>query len=383
MTKAPARVHVLAITAALALAASSWIGSLAVAPVEAQAPAGGSRGQAPAARGGGPGGFAAPTTLTPYDDYTGFTRIFDGQTFTNWDGERDVWSIVDGMLHADTTKTPGQHHIHYRGPGAVMRDFTLKVEVKLSETGANGGVQYRSRLLHPAHGGSMADPLVTPLPPTVTTMDEAVAAGLTAAPGNRAGGAGRPGGAAAPGARGAMAARGGGASAAPAAPAANPCVGQVGAPPAPAGRGGTGTAAAATGNPWQVSGYQFDLDSNNQYTGQLYEGQGRNIITAPGTIGMLLPGGCKILLGRLPGDAKTAIKPHRGLDGDWQQLEIVVRGNMMVHVLNGEVMSVTIDDDPAARAPQGILSLQLEGSGQIWSRNVFLRVQDHPLEFPR
>ena len=134
--------------------------------------------------------FAAPTTQTRYDDYTGFTKIFDEKTFTNWNGERDVWSIVDGMLHADTTKTPGQHHIHYTGPGAVMRDFTLKVEVKLSATGANGGIQYRSRLLHPAHGGSIADPLGKPLPANITTMAEAIAAGITAAPAPRGGGPG-------------------------------------------------------------------------------------------------------------------------------------------------------------------------------------------------
>ena len=117
----------------------------------------------PGGRGGGGGArLRAPTTQTRYDDYTGFTKIWDGPTFTNWNGERDVWSIVDGTLHADTTKTPGQHHIHYTGPGAVMRDFTLKVEVKLSATGANGGIQYRSRLLHPPHGGSIADPLGKP-----------------------------------------------------------------------------------------------------------------------------------------------------------------------------------------------------------------------------
>ena len=95
---------------------------------------------------GGRGGFGPPTTQTRYDDYTGFTKIFDG-TFKNWVGETDVWSIQDGMLHADTTKTPGQHHIHYIGPGAVMRDFTLKVEAKLSATGANGGIQYRNVML--------------------------------------------------------------------------------------------------------------------------------------------------------------------------------------------------------------------------------------------
>ena len=335
-------------------------------------------------RGGG-GGFAPPTTQTRYDDYTGFTKIFDEKTFTNWNGERDVWSIVDGLLHADTVKTPGQHHLHYTGPGAVMRDFTLKVEVKLSEKGANGGIQYRSRLLHPAHGGSIADPLGKPIAANITTMAEAIAAGITAQPAARGGGPGGggrgPGGApgGAPGATGATGATG----APPAAPPANPCVGEVGnlnaAPPA--GRGNApGT---PTGNPWQVSGYQFDMDSDNQYTGQLYEGQGRNIITAPGTIGMLLPGSCKILLGKVSGDAKAAIKPHKGLDGEWQQIEIIVRGNTMIHIINGQVMSITVDDDPVMRAPQGILSLQLEGSGQIWYRNVYLKQQDKSLDFPR
>ncbi len=323
-------------------------------------------------RAGGFGGFAAPTTETRYDDYSGFTKIFDGQTFTNWDGERDVWSIVDGMLHADTTKTPGQHHIHYRGPNAVMRDFTVKVEFKISASGANGGIQYRSRLLNPARGGSIANPLGKPFPAKVTTLAEAVAAGLVAAPAPAGVGGGN-----APVGRGAPPA-GAPAGGTPAA-VADPCVGEVGnLNPAPPGatRGSAIPAGLPTGNPWQVSGYQFDLDSDNRYTGQLYEGQGRNIITAPGTIGMLLPGGCKILLGKLPGDVKSAIKSHRGLDGDWQQAEIIVRGNTMIHVLNGTVMSITVDDDPVARAPQGILSLQLEGSGQIWYRNVYVKFLD-------
>jgi hypothetical protein len=323
---------------------------------------------------GGFGGFGPPTTQTRYDDYTGFTKIFDEKTFTNWNGERDVWSIVDGLLHADTTKTPGQHHIHYTGPGAVMRDFTLKVEVKLSATGANGGIQYRSRLLHAAHGGSIADPLGKPLPANITTMAEAIAAGITAAPAPRAGGpggGGRGGGGRGPG--GAPGGAPGTPGDAPATPPPNPCIGEVGNlnAAAPAGRGtAPGT---PTGNPWQVSGYQFDMDSDNGYTGQLYEGQGRNIITAPGTIGMLLPGGCKILLGKVSGDAKAAIKPHKGLEGEWQQIEIIVRGNTMIHIINGQVMSVTVDDDTVARAPQGILSLQLEGSGQIWYRNVHIK----------
>jgi hypothetical protein len=98
---------------------------------------------------------------------------------------------------------------------------------------------------------------------------------------------------------------------------------------------------------------------------------------------MLLPGACKILLGTINPDPKSAVKPHQGLDGEWQQIEIIARGNTLVHIINGQVMSVTIDDDPSARAPQGILSLQLEGSGQIWYRNVYVKAIDKPMEFPR
>jgi hypothetical protein len=321
----------------------------------AQQPPGG------AGRGGGFNMRAA--SPVPYDDYTGFTKLWDGATFKNWEGESDVWSIEDGMLHADTTKTPGQHHIHYTGPNAVMKDFDLKVEFKISAEGANGGIQYRSRLLHAAHGGSIADPMGKPLPAGITTMAQAVAAGIAVNPPQRQGGPGRGRGGDpnAPGAAGA-------AGAPPAGqPQAQP---QQPQPPAQPPR----QRPANEGNPWQVSGYQFDLDSANRFTGQLYEGQGRGIQTAPGAIVQMLPERKSIQIGTVS-DAPAAIaKPHKGKDGEWQQVEIVARGNTLVHILNGKVISVTIDDNPEMRALQGILSLQLEGSGQIWYRNVYLKL---------
>lgn len=274
------------------------------------------------------------------DDYTGFTKLWDGATFTNWNGETDVWSIEGGAIHADTTKTPGQHHIHYTGAGAVMRDFDLKVEVKLSATGANGGIQYRSRLLHTAHGGSIQNPLGKSMPAGITTLAQAVAAGLTTVPAPRGAGAGNRGAAANAGGRG-----------------------------GPAGPNDP----FATGNPWQVSGYQFDLDSNNVYTGQLYEGQGRGIITPPGTIVELLPGRMSARIGTVTENALALIKPHQGLAGEWNQIEIIARGNTLIHMINGKVISLSVDDNPDFRAFQGILSLQLEGNGQIWYRNVYVK----------
>src|SRR5215831_2295381 len=115
----------------------------------------GDRGQR--GRGGAGGGMRGAQPLA-YDDYNGYTKLWDGQTFNGWDGETDVWSIDHGAIHSDTTKTPGQHHIFYKGPGAIMKDFDFKVEMRMSEQGANGGIQYRSRLLHPAHGGSIENP---------------------------------------------------------------------------------------------------------------------------------------------------------------------------------------------------------------------------------
>src|SRR5437870_11692125 len=197
------------------------------------APLGG-RGQGGRGQGGSLGRSAQPVA---YDDYTGYVKLWDGQTFNGWEGETDIWSIDNGAIHSDTTKTPGQHHIYYAGPGAVMKDFDLKVEVRMSEMGANGGIQYRSRLLHPAHGGSIENPLGKPLPAGITTLANAVAAGIT-----------------------------------------------------------TGSGANAP-NPWQVSGYQLDLNSGNNYTGQLYEGQGRGIVNPPGGIVQLLPSGQNIRIG--------------------------------------------------------------------------------------
>jgi len=112
----------------------------------------------------------------------------------------------------------------------------------------------------------------------------------------------------------------------------------------------------------QVSGYQFDLDSNNRFTGQLYEGQGRGIINEPGGVVLLRPGADNLRIGKALENLASAVKPHNGLAGEWQQVQIVARGNTLTHILNGQVVTVSIDDDPAARASQGILSLQLEGS---------------------
>jgi hypothetical protein len=341
--------------------------------------------QAPAAPAAVPGGGRGGVTRSVYSDYTGFTKLWDGQTFTNWDGESDVWSIQNGMLHADTVKTPGQHHIHYVGPGAIMKNFDLRVEMKMSATGANGGIQYRSRLLGEPHNGSLQDPMGKDMPKSITTVRQALDAGIIKIPeANANAGAGRGAGRGfgggfgplPPGEGGCQATvpsagggGGGGGRAAAGAPGAPPAGG------AAPGRGAGGGRGPQAPNPWQVSGYQFDMSSANNFTGQLYEGQGRNIVTSPGCLVIMSPTGI-VQMATVNKDPASAAKPYNGVDGEWNQIEIIALDNTLIHIMNGQVITVTIDNDPGRRALQGILSLQLEGSGQIWYRNVYVKSLD-------
>ena len=55
-------------------------------PSQATPPAQGA--QPPQGGPGGRGGFnMRAASPVPYDDYTGFTKLWDGATFKNWDGE--------------------------------------------------------------------------------------------------------------------------------------------------------------------------------------------------------------------------------------------------------------------------------------------------------
>jgi len=44
---------------------------------------------------------------------------------------------------------------------------------------------------------------------------------------------------------------------------------------------------------------------------------------------------------------------------DWNEYHLIVRGNVLIHILNGHVMSVVIDDDTRNRRMDGELGLQV------------------------
>ena len=110
------------------------------------------------------------------------------------------------------------------------------------------------------------------------------------------------------------------------------------------------------GHAWRLGGYQMDMDFANTYPGHLYEEAGRAFLTNRGTISYIAPDGTKGTLGTLETAEmlKATFKP-----GDWNQFHLIARGNVLVHIVNGHVTSVTIDDDLKGRSMAGLIGFQL------------------------
>jgi hypothetical protein len=124
---------------------------------------------------------------------------------------------------------------------------------------------------------------------------------------------------------------------------------------------------------WVLKGYQADIDFENQFTGMLYEERGRAFLAPRGTFGYVGPG--QTPRGRLgaleSGDALKAFIRQN----DWNQFHVVARGNVLVHVINGRVTALFVDDDVAGRAMKGLIGLQLHVGPpmKVEFRNIWLK----------
>ena len=105
-----------------------------------------------------------------------------------------------------------------------------------------------------------------------------------------------------------------------------------------------------------MRGYQFDIDGAKRYVGNNYEEKG--------------PAVHRACAARSP--ASSAARPPVVVstfgDGaelgatatdDWNAVHLIIRGNTLMHFLNGRLMSITIDDDAANRPADGLIGMQV------------------------
>ncbi len=124
---------------------------------------------------------------------------------------------------------------------------------------------------------------------------------------------------------------------------------------------------------WVLKGYQADIDFDNRYTGQLYEERGRGFLAMRGQATHITGGGNKPrVIGNL--NNSDALKATIKSD-DWNQVHIIAQGNTLTHILNGNVMSIAIDDDAANRMAGGLLGFQIHQGPpmKVEFRNIYLK----------
>jgi len=104
-----------------------------------------------------------------------------------------------------------------------------------------------------------------------------------------------------------------------------------------------------------MRGYQFDIDGANRYTGQNYEEKGRLFHALRGQVTHVVGGQKPILLSAIGDTAAMA----EFITKDWNAIHLIIRGNTLIHMLNGHLMCVVIDDDAPHRAAKGQIGVQV------------------------
>ena len=107
---------------------------------------------------------------------------------------------------------------------------------------------------------------------------------------------------------------------------------------------------------WIIGGYQADFDAPGNYSGILYEEQGRGILALTGEKVEIGADGKKNVVGSV-GDAdkiKAVVKKEQ-----WNHYTIIAKGNHLTHKINGTVTIEVTDNQADKRSMSGLLALQV------------------------
>lgn len=129
---------------------------------------------------------------------------------------------------------------------------------------------------------------------------------------------------------------------------------------------------------WMMTGPQADFwfpvsPHSFEYTGQFYsENTELGILAWRGQVTESEPGKPQRLVGNIAN--RDALGGYVRIN-DWNQYEIIARGGTFIHIINGQVMAVYIDDDPqSSNNVTGMIGFEVEGNPcKVSVRNIWLR----------
>ena len=126
---------------------------------------------------------------------------------------------------------------------------------------------------------------------------------------------------------------------------------------------------------WMMTGPQADFWPSRVYTGQFYsENTPMRILAWRGQVVEGFGARNKTLVGTIADRATlgTVVKAN-----DWNQYVVIARGGTFVHIVNGQLMAVMIDDDPASSNNQpGRFGIEIEATTKVSVRNIWVKKID-------
>jgi hypothetical protein len=123
---------------------------------------------------------------------------------------------------------------------------------------------------------------------------------------------------------------------------------------------------------WMMTGPQADFWPSEVYTGQFYsENTPMRILAWRGQVVEGFGNARKTLMGTIA-DRKALGALVRV--NDWNQYIVIARGGTFLHILNGQLMAVMIDDDPASSNNKpGMFGIEIEATTKLWVRNMWVK----------
>lgn len=126
---------------------------------------------------------------------------------------------------------------------------------------------------------------------------------------------------------------------------------------------------------WMMTGPQADFWPSRIHTGQFYsENTSMRIIARRGQVVESYGAQKKRLMGTI-GDRTElgkVVKPD-----DWNEYTVIARGGTCMHIVNGQLMAVIVDDDPNSSNNQvGLFGIELEAITKVLVRNIWVKKLD-------
>jgi predicted SnoaL-like aldol condensation-catalyzing enzyme len=123
---------------------------------------------------------------------------------------------------------------------------------------------------------------------------------------------------------------------------------------------------------WMMTGPQADFWPSQVYTGQFYsENTPMRILAWRGQVVEGFGLASKKLMGAIADRQALGALVHLN---DWNQYTVIARGGTFLHILNGQLMAVMIDDDPASSNNQpGMFGIEIEATTKVSVRNMWVK----------